>query len=73
MNVEKLNSQRMTAMNTLPKLPRWCTMAVCSRPMPDCPASRSCGASSMIIAVQVQMTMVSISTPNACSRPTFAG
>ena len=48
-------------------------MAACSRSMPSRPAVNSVGVSSMIIAEQLQITSVSIKTPNAWSRPALAG
>ena len=41
--------------------------------MPPRPWTRSSGVSSMIMAVQLQMTMVSMNTPKAWSRPDLAG
>ena len=48
-------------------------MAVCSRSIPSSPLVISWGARSIIIAEQVQITIVSINTPRACSSPSLAG
>ena len=41
--------------------------------MPSFPATIFSGAVSMIIAVQLQITIVSINTPSACVSPAFTG
>ena len=48
-------------------------MAVCRRSIPCRPFVNSSGVRSMIIAVQVQITRVSMNTPRACRSPSFAG
>ena len=45
----------------------------CSRSMPVSPVVTFAGASSIIKAVQLQMTTVSIRTPSACTKPIFTG
>ena len=71
--MEKLNSQRISAVNTTPNSPTWNFMDVCSRTIPSSPAVMDSGVRSMIIAVQLQMTKVSIKTPRACRSPSLAG
>ena len=41
--------------------------------MPVSPSVSPSGVSSIIMAEQLQITMVSINTPKACKRPSFAG
>ena len=71
--VEKLNSHSTMATKVTPASPKWKRMAVCSSAMPCRPSSCSAGASSMIIAVQLQITMVSMNTPKAWNRPALTG
>ena len=73
MKVEKLNKARVTAIKMTPAYPRWYCMAVCKRSMPVRPLVSSSGASSMIMAVQLQITMVSIRTPSDWVRPVRTG
>ena len=71
--MEKLKSHRITAMKITPNSPRWYFMAVWRRSIPSRPLVRLSGVSSMIMAEQLQITMVSMKTPRAWSRPSFAG
>ena len=48
-------------------------MADCSKSIPAFPAIIFSGAISIIIAVQLQMIIVSINTPNACVSPARTG